>query len=69
MLETAPRVAALDPLIDEIRQYRAQLDRQFAGDWSAYGEFIRQSAGKIREEFRFPAAQDDAKAGSQAKKQ
>ncbi len=51
MPQTAPHIAAPDPLIDEIRQYRAALDQKFAGDWNAYGAFIRESAAKIREEF------------------
>ena len=49
--QPAPHIAAPDPLIDEIRQYRADLDKKFAGDWNAYGAFIRQSALRIRKEF------------------
>lgn len=51
MSQPAPHIPAPDPLIDEIRQYRADLDKRFAGDWNAYGAFIRQSAAKIRQEF------------------
>jgi hypothetical protein len=51
MAQPAPHIAAPDPLIDEIRQYRADLDKKFAGDWNAYGTFIRQSSEIIRREF------------------
>jgi hypothetical protein len=56
MSQTAPHIAASDPLIDEIRQYRAELDKRFAGDWKAYGAFIRQSAAQIRQEFSLKSA-------------
>jgi hypothetical protein len=59
MSQPAPQNAAPDPLIDEIRQYRADLDKRFAGDWAAYGAFIRQSAAKIREEFSLKSAAED----------
>jgi hypothetical protein len=61
MSQTAPRMAAPDPLIDEIRQYRAELDKKFAGDWGAYGAFIRQSGVRIRQEFSLKDADDGAK--------
>jgi len=51
MSQPAPHTPAPDPLIDEIRQYRADLDQRFAGDWTAYGTFIRQTAAHIRQEF------------------
>ena len=60
MSQTAPRNAAPDPLIDEIRQYRAALDKKFAGDWHAYGAFIRQSAANIRKEFSLKDAAQNA---------
>jgi hypothetical protein len=56
MSQPAPHIAAPDPLIDEIRQYRADLDKKFAGDWNAYGAFIRQSAERICKEFSLKSA-------------
>ena len=58
MSQHAPRIVAPDPLIEEIRKYRAELDQKFAGDWTAYGAFIRQSAANIRKEFSLKDADD-----------
>ena len=69
MAQPAPRIAAPDPLIDEIRQYRVDLDKRFAGDWDAYGAFIREGAARIRKEFSLMGANDSAKAQSASKSQ
>jgi hypothetical protein len=61
MSESPSRTAAPDPLIDEIRQYRTQLDGKFAGDWQAYGAFIREAAANIRRELSLKGAVDEAK--------
>jgi len=36
-----------DPLIDEIRQIRADLDAQYP-DWADYAKHIREAADKLR---------------------
>jgi hypothetical protein len=68
MPQIAPRIVAPDPLIDEIRDYRAELDKRFAGDWKAYGAFIQQSAASIRKEFSLKGANDSEKEQSPRQK-
>jgi hypothetical protein len=38
-----------DPLIDEIRQIRAKLDRQYGDDWAGYAQHLRDAARNFRE--------------------
>ena len=47
MPQPSPIMKSEDPLIDEIRQIRADLDAQYP-DWADYAKHIREAADKLR---------------------
>ena len=47
MPQPSPIMKSEDPLIDEIRQIRADLDAQYP-DWADYAKHIREAAEKLR---------------------
>ena len=51
MSQSEERIRPSDTLIDEVREIRAKLERQYGKDWEAYAKHINELAAQVGQEF------------------